>query len=197
MRQASFLKITTGTRNELDGGRRRGVLPFVMATGDGGDDAAENKWREFSLKEAIAFRIYLDLTRGGMNAAEAQNFVGNGIDRIERGEWDGEWGNRVSVQPERDLLAAWDAEEVVWIARETYTADYVAGFKSGLSFSTTWWGGTRDEVEAAIAKCNAGDRDNHRETLSIQFYNVTKARREVIAAALALNLPEAADVEAV
>lgn len=193
MRQAQMLKISGGTRGELDGGRRRGVLPFGAAPAVSEEEEIMAQWEDFTMSDALMFRCFTDLTRAGLKAAVARDMVCNGFDRIKNGRTETHEGQEIMMQPARGLLEDWEDE--ILIAREVWTADYVSEFKSGLNFSTTGWGGTKEEIESAIALANARETASNRSTLSVHFYNVSKARAEVIAAARTLELPELEDVE--
>ncbi|SOB98805.1 hypothetical protein SAMN05877809_102337 [Rhodobacter sp. JA431] len=193
MRQAQMLKISGGTRGELDGSRRRGVLPFGGGPFFNKEEEIMAQWEDFTMRDALMFRCFTDLTRSGLKGAVARDMVGNGFHRIENGRIDMHEGQAIIMQPARGIFDDWD--DAILIAREVYTADYVAEFKTGLNFSATWWGGTKEEIESAIAFANARETVSHRETLSVHYYNVSKARAEVIAAARALELPELEDVK--
>ncbi|MGP9806458.1 hypothetical protein [Paracoccus sp. NSM] len=187
MRQSQLLKITGGTRNELDGGRRREVLPITPRDTET-EDAA---WLDYSLRDAVMLRPYFDLTRAGLRAEDVSSFILNGVDRIERGTFDRVDDHMICLSEPRPLLGRWDDE--IWIAREIWTCPGIGKITGGeRDFSVTWHGGTRDEITSSVAFAARGFED--RETLSLQLYNLTAARAKVFAAARALSLPELAEV---
>lgn len=183
MRQNQMLKITEGTRNELDGGRRREVLPITPREAD----SVEGSWLDYTLRDAVLLRPYFDLTRSGMKAEEVSAFILNGVDRIENGQFEFVDGKSLCLREPRGLLAPWSDE--IWIAREVWTCQGIEEItRSSRRFSVTWYGGTKEEIFSDAAFNRRGFEA--RETLSIQLYNLTSARAKVIAAARAAGLSE-------
>ncbi|ANB32614.1 hypothetical protein M2324_003836 [Rhodovulum sulfidophilum] len=197
MRQSHLLKITEGTRNELDGGRRRGVLPIAQGDNFGfPDDEAVFSWADFTLSDALRMRVYFDLTRGGLKAQDVKSFVGNGFARVEHGEIQRPFdfhnpGPKPWLNPPRGLFDVW--EEEIWIAREVWTCADIEEITKGPNFSVTWHGGTKSEIERAVADLKQGF--DQRETLSLQLYNLSLARKKVLDAAREINLPELDELE--
>lgn len=183
MRQAALLQVSKGTRNELDGARRRRVAPFQ----DPSEDAQE-AWADFSLRDALAFKVFVDLTRGGLGGAEACSFVLNGLDRVEKG-WHAAAGGHAEVSPARALFST--GGEEIFIAREVYEDASLASYLDGRTWSVTWWGGTLAEIKSAIAFTSGPGR----ETVSLHLVDLSRAVREVLKAAKEAGLPEVADLK--
>ena len=194
MRQNHLLKITEGTRNEFDGGRRRNVLPIMPCQpmlGHEADAEVSGFWSDFSLSDALHMRAYFDLTRSGLKGEDVCAFVLNGIERVRNGRIVYDSDPKAWINEPRGLFASWDDE--IWITREVWTCVDIEEITKDRNFSVTWWGGTREEIESAVALEKRGF--DHRETLALQFYNLSVARQKVLDAARKLDLPELEQIE--
>ena len=188
MRQNHLLKITEGTRNEFDGGRRRDVLPIISHEADA---EVAGSWSDFSLSDALRMRAYFDLTRSGLKGEDVCAFVLNGIEKVRWGRIVDGSNPKIWISEPRELFGAWDDE--IWIAREVWTCVGIEGITKDRNFSVTWWGGTKEEIESAVALEKRGF--DHRETLALQFYNLSAARQKVLDAARELDLRELEQIE--
>ena len=198
MRQNHLLKITEGTRSEFDGGRRRDVLPILSSQpmlGHEADAEVAGVWSDFSLSDSLHMRAYFDLTRSGLKGDDVGSCVLNGMERVRNGRTRPCSEQKIWLNEPRGLFDTWDDE--IWIAREVWTCVGIEDITKDRNFSVTWWGGTQEEIQRAVAMENAGIEFpfDHRETLALQFYNLSAARQKVLDAARALNLPELAQIE--
>lgn len=194
MRQNHLLKITEGTRNEFDGGRRRDVLPIMShqpMLGGEADAGVSWSWSDFSLSDALHMRAYFDLTRSGLKGEDVCSFVLNGIERVRNGRTADGSDPKIWISKPRGLFDAWNDE--IWIAREVWTCIGIEEITKDHNFSVTWWGGTKEEIESAVALEKRGF--DHRETLALQLYNLSAARQKVLDAARKLDLPELKQME--
>lgn len=194
MRQSHLLKITEGTRNEFDGGRRRGILPIeniLPMPGEEADAEVASSWFDFSLSDALHMRAYFDLTRSGLKGEDAGHFAFNGIERVRNGCIVDDSDLKAWINEPRGLFASWDDE--IWIAREVWTCVGIEEITKDRNFSVTWWGGTKEEIASAVAFAKRGG--DHRETLALQLYNLSAARQKVLDAARKLDLPELEHLE--
>ena len=194
MRRNNLLKTSDGTRNEFDGGYRRGVLPIASQQtmhGHEADAEVANSWADFSLSDALHMRAYFDLTRSGLKGEDVRAFVENGIEKVRWGRIVDGSNPKIWISKPRELFGAWDDE--IWIAREVWTCVGIEEITKDRNFSVTWWGGTKEEIESAVAFEKRGF--DHRETLSLQLYNLSAARQKVLDAARKLDLPELEHIE--
>lgn len=67
MKQAEFLAASGATRNELDGARRRGLLPFLRHD--------PGSWTDFSDQDVLRFRTFIRLFRSGVKGGVASNIA--------------------------------------------------------------------------------------------------------------------------
>jgi len=184
MKRGAISKLGGLDPRQFDLYQQRQQLPFDMEEGK----------KDYSLTEAVMLRCFVDLVGSGLRTADASAFILNGIERIERGSFEKHEGKTICMREPRLLFDAWDDE--IWIAREVWGSDYAKDFEDGRDFSVTWWGGTKEEVFSEVAIRNAAESTQNRETLSIQLYSLSKARRKVLEVARLLELRELVEVEA-
>ncbi|MEL7104623.1 MAG: hypothetical protein AAGM21_01790 [Pseudomonadota bacterium] len=185
MKLKGLLMVAEADKNEFDGTRRRGLLPFF----EGNNKAARyGGIGEYTLDAALRFRIMTDLTRSGLQSKSAMQFVVSGLGRIGSGER--------HFAPPRNYLATYDDQAQpppeLFIAREIYLADWISlrgGFEND-RVSVRYWAGTLEEITRAVAfEDEEGEADN-RESVSLQYYSVTRALARVREIASDLGLPD-------
>ena len=217
---ADLLTLMGRTKNDFDGAKTNEVLPYdLMARYGFADGRTRAKFTEW---EAVQGKTFFDATRFGLKGREARNWLSSSVGYIRRGWFrsvDGTVeGERLELAPPRDPMT-WQGDDL-FICREAYTASYVKtlveddakfrarqaargkpvdddDFNTDPEFSIRCWGGTEAQIRSQIAYENSDDPASGRESLSLHFYNLSKAVRIVRDRAEKMGLHEAEDFNTV
>lgn len=195
MKPKALLICAEKEKTELDYALRKALAPWQYY-GDGSepdavDVAVEGYRSDYSIEDAISFRIWGDLTRSGLQGKDATEFVKSGLAALRVGYGVGYGEDYSALSPARDLVDLYGpVNQKIWIAREVSRSDLNRNKRTldRRDFYVRGWAGTLSEIHASIANLNDECMEFGRETVSIQFYNLSAAAQKTFQIAVDLGV---------
>lgn len=195
MKPKALLICAEKEKTELDYALRKALAPWQHYE-DGSEPGAvevavEGYRSDYSVDDAISFRVWGDLTRSGLQGKDATDFVKSGLAALSIGYGVGYGDSYSELSPARDLVDLYvPLAKPIWIAREVFRSD-LSRRKHTLDrrdFDVRCWAGTRNEILASVESMNAQSMDIGRETVSVQFYNLSAAAQKTFQIAIDIGV---------